>query len=62
MPRASTKATCWSRSAGRPSPSIDALHKRLMQLPVGQPAEVVFLRAGRRITRSVVPGEYPDRD
>jgi len=45
-----------------PVTGIDALHKQLMQLPVGQPAGVVFVRGGRRIERSVVPDEYPDRD
>jgi S1-C subfamily serine protease len=45
-----------------PVTGIDALHKRLMQLPVGQPAELVILRGERRIVRFVVPGEYPDRE
>src|SRR5262249_30668926 len=45
-----------------PIPGIDALHKPLMQLPVGQPAEAVLLRGDRRLVRLVVPGEYPDRD
>jgi S1-C subfamily serine protease len=45
-----------------PVTGIDALHRRLMELPVGRPAEVVFLRGDRRIARSVVPGEYPARD
>lgn len=45
-----------------PVTSIDSLHKRLMQLPVGQPAEVVIVRGERRIVRYVTPGEYPDRE
>jgi S1-C subfamily serine protease len=45
-----------------PVTGIDALHKTLMQLPVGQPAEVVILRGERRLVRLVVPGEYPARD
>ena len=45
-----------------PVTGIDALHKKLMQLPVGQPAEVVLLRGGRRLVRYVIPGEYPHRD
>lgn len=45
-----------------PVTGIDDLHKRLMALPVGQPAEVALLRGGRRLVRLVVPGEYPDRD
>lgn len=42
--------------------SIDALHKGLMQLQVGTPAEVVILRGGHKLVRFVVPGAYPDRD
>ena len=45
-----------------PVTGIDDLHKRLMQIPVGVPAEVVILRGDRRIARFVAPGEYPDRD
>ena len=45
-----------------PVTAIDSLHKRLMELPVGEPTEVIFLRGERRIARSVVPGEYPARD
>jgi S1-C subfamily serine protease len=41
---------------------IDSLHKQLMQLPVGQPAEIVLIRGERRLARFVVPGEYPERD
>ena len=45
-----------------PVTGIDGLHKRLMELPVGQPVEVALLRNDRRLVRLVVPGEYPDRD
>ena len=41
--------------------SIDTLHKRLMELPVGEPTGIVILRQGRKIARSVVPAEYPAR-
>ncbi len=40
--------------------SIDDLQKRLTELPVGIPTEVVLLRGDRRLVRFVVPGEYPD--
>ena len=39
--------------------SIDDLQKRLAEIPVGIPAEVVLLRGDRRLVRYVVPGEYP---
>lgn len=39
--------------------SIDDLHKLLTQLPVGIPATVTFLRSDRKVTRMVVPEEYP---
>lgn len=39
---------------------VDDLHKLLTQIPVGEPASVVFLRGGRRIQRAVTPAEYPD--
>lgn len=45
-----------------PIAGIDSLHKRLMELPVGQPAELVILRGSSRLVRFVVPGEYPARD
>jgi len=44
-----------------PVTGIDALHKRLMELPVGEPTEIVFLRQERLMKRTVVPGEYPAR-
>jgi S1-C subfamily serine protease len=40
--------------------SVDDLHKLLMQLPVGIPAPVVFLREQRRLERWVVPNDYPE--
>ena len=40
--------------------SVDDLQKRLTELPVGIPTEVVLLRGERRLVRFVVPGEYPD--
>jgi S1-C subfamily serine protease len=43
-----------------PAKSIDDLHKLLMQLPVGVPSTITFLRKDRRIERMVLPGEYPD--
>jgi S1-C subfamily serine protease len=45
--------------ADRPITGVDDLQKRLAEIPVGIPAEVVLLRAGRRMVRFVVPGEYP---
>jgi S1-C subfamily serine protease len=42
-----------------PATSVDDLHKRLLQLPVGVPATVTLLRGDRRIERMVLPGEYP---
>ena len=45
-----------------PVTGMDALHKALMRLPVGEPAPLAFLRGERRITRTVTPGEYPARD
>ena len=41
---------------------VDALQRRLAELPVGIPAEVVLLRGERRLVRFVVPGEYPSLD
>jgi S1-C subfamily serine protease len=43
----------------RPVTSIDDLQKRLAEIPVGIPSEIVLLRQGRRLARFVVPGEYP---
>jgi S1-C subfamily serine protease len=45
--------------ADRPVTSIDALLKRLEEIPVGIPADVIVLRGDRRLERFVVPGEYP---
>ena len=42
-----------------PVATIDALQKRLSEIPVGIPAEIVIVRDGRRLARFVVPGEYP---
>lgn len=39
--------------------SIDDLHRLLMQLPVGVPTIVSFLRQGRRLERLLVPAEFP---
>jgi S1-C subfamily serine protease len=44
---------------GRPVTTIDDLQRLLTQVPVGLPAPIVLLREGRRIERTVVPGEYP---
>jgi S1-C subfamily serine protease len=48
--------------ADQPIAGVDALQKRLAEIPVGIPAEVVILRSERRIVRFVVPGEYPSLD
>jgi S1-C subfamily serine protease len=45
--------------ADQPITCIDDLQKRLTEIPVGIPAEVVLLRGDRRLVRFVVPGEYP---
>ncbi len=45
--------------ADRPITGVDDLQKRLAEIPVGIPAEVVLLRSERRLVRFVVPGEYP---
>lgn len=42
--------------------TIDGLQKRLSEVPVGIPTEVILLRDGRRLARFVVPGEYPSMD
>ena len=39
--------------------SVDDLHKKLTEHPVGQSAAIGVLRDGRRIEVRVVPGEYP---
>jgi S1-C subfamily serine protease len=46
----------------RPVTTIDDLQKRLEEIPVGIPAEIVLLRGDRRLARFVVPGEYPSLD
>jgi S1-C subfamily serine protease len=43
----------------QPAASVDDLHKRLLELPVGVPATVTLLRGGRRLERMVLPSEYP---
>jgi S1-C subfamily serine protease len=40
--------------------SLDDLQKRLADMPVGIPAEVVLIRGERRLVRFIVPGEYPN--
>jgi S1-C subfamily serine protease len=45
--------------ADQPITGVDDLQKRLAEIPVGIPAEVVLLRGERRMVRFVVPGEYP---
>jgi S1-C subfamily serine protease len=45
-----------------PITTIDDLQKRLAEVPVGIPAEIVLLRDNRRLARFVVPGEYPSMD
>jgi S1-C subfamily serine protease len=42
-----------------PATSVDDLHKRLLQLPVGVPATVTLLRGERRIERMVLPADFP---
>jgi S1-C subfamily serine protease len=44
----------------QPTGSVDDLHKLLMQLPVGVPAQLILLRGERRLERWVVPDDYPD--
>jgi S1-C subfamily serine protease len=46
----------------QPITCIDDLQKRLTEIPVGIPAEIVLLRDDRRLVRFVVPGEYPSLD
>ena len=48
--------------ADQPITRVDILQKRLTEIPVGIPAEVVILRGERRLERFVVPGEYPSLD
>jgi S1-C subfamily serine protease len=44
-----------------PATSVDDLHRRLLQIPVGVPSTVVLLREGRRLERMVLPEDYPVR-
>jgi S1-C subfamily serine protease len=46
----------------QPICTIDDLQKRLEQVAVGIPAEIVLLRGDRRLVRFVIPGEYPSLD
>jgi S1-C subfamily serine protease len=39
--------------------SVDDLHKYLTESPVGKAVQVDVIRDGRRLERTVVPGEYP---
>ncbi len=48
--------------AGRTVASVDDLHRLLTQLPVDEPQPVDLIREGKRLTRRVVPREYPARD
>ena len=48
--------------ADQPITTVDDLQKRLAEIPVGIPAEIVLLRNHRRLVRFVVPGEYPSLD
>jgi S1-C subfamily serine protease len=48
--------------ADQPITAIDGLQKRLAEIPVGIPSEIVLLRRDRRLVRFVVPGEYPSLD
>jgi S1-C subfamily serine protease len=48
--------------ADRPIAGVDGLQRRLAEIPVGIPAEVVLVRGDRRMVRFVVPGEYPSLD
>ena len=43
----------------QPITSLDDLQKRLAEVPVGIPSEVILLRDARKLQRLVVPGEYP---
>jgi S1-C subfamily serine protease len=48
--------------ADQPITGVDGLQKRLTEIPVGIPAEVVLLRGERRLVRFLVPSEYPSLD
>ena len=43
----------------QPATSVDDLHKRLLQLPVGVPTTVTLLRGERRLERMVLPADFP---
>jgi S1-C subfamily serine protease len=45
-----------------PVATIDDLQKRLCEVPVGIPTEIILLRDNRRLARFVVPGEYPSME
>jgi S1-C subfamily serine protease len=42
-----------------PTPTVDALHKLLMRLPVDVPTDLTLLRQGRLLERLVLPTTYP---
>jgi len=44
---------------GRPIPSIDALHKRLVASAIGVPSPMMFLRGTEKLFCTVVPRELP---
>jgi S1-C subfamily serine protease len=46
----------------QPITGLDDLQKRLSEIPVGIPSDVVLLRNNRLLSRFVVPGEYPSLD
>jgi S1-C subfamily serine protease len=43
----------------RPTTSVEELQRRLTELPVGVPVELLFVRAGRLMRRLVTPTDYP---
>ncbi|OWK34525.1 S1C family serine protease [Fimbriiglobus ruber] len=46
--------------AGHPVTAVEDLHRLLAQLPIGEPQTAELIRDGKRLTRRVVPGEYPE--
>ena len=46
----------------QPITGLEDLQKRLSEIPVGIPTEIDLLRNNRRLSRFVVPGEYPSLD
>jgi S1-C subfamily serine protease len=44
----------------QPAANVDDLHKLLLRLPVGVPATITLLRGERRLTRMVIPTDYPE--